>query len=255
MNKQKAALWLVVVALIGGTAAILVRLHHHPRLGIPGLKMVHEPVYDERGKVIGTETVALPRQVLDYESRPLPVTLEELGWLPADTTYARRGYEAPDQFKITLSVVLMGADSRSIHKPQICLPGQGWTIARSEVVTVTVSAPFTYALPVMKLTSGREFESPDGTRQKLSSLYVYWFVADHQVTAQHGQRMWWMAEELLRTGILQRWAYVSCFSICRPGQEAATFERMTQFIAEAVPRFQLATWAPLSASRQTVAAK
>ena len=54
------------------------------------------------------------------------------------------------------------------------------------------------------------------------------------------QRMWWMAREMFRTGVLQRWAYISCFAICPPGREDATFERMTKFIAASVPEFQMA---------------
>ena len=41
------------------------------------------------------------------------------------------------------------------------------------------------------------------------------------------------------TGVLQRWAYVSYFSVCEPGQEDATFARMEKLIAASVPAFQL----------------
>jgi hypothetical protein len=37
---------------------------------------------------------------------------------------------------------------------------------------------------------------------------------------------------------LQRWAYVSYFSICEPGQEDAVFARMEKLIAASVPEFQ-----------------
>jgi len=40
-----------------------------------------------------------------------------------------------------------------------------------------------------------------------------------------------MARDLFHTGVLQRWASVSCLSACLPGQEDATFERMKKFIA------------------------
>jgi hypothetical protein len=72
-------------------------------------------------------------------------------------------------------------------------------------------------------------------------VYVYWYVADGALsgTAAGGQRMWWMARDLLRTGVLQRWAYVSCYSECDPGQEEMLFERIKKFIAAAAPEFQL----------------
>jgi hypothetical protein len=41
------------------------------------------------------------------------------------------------------------------------------------------------------------------------------------------------------TGILQRWAYVTFFSACAPGQEENTYERLKNLIAASVPEFQL----------------
>ena len=67
--------------------------------------------------------------------------------------------------------------------------------------------------------------------------------------------MWWMARELFRTGLLQRWAYISCTAICAPGQEEATTERMKQFIAAAVPEFQLTPKSPGVTAAQTSAAE
>jgi hypothetical protein len=70
---------------------------------------------------------------------------------------------------------------------------------------------------------------------------VYWFVADNAISGEPSglQRMWWTARQLLRAGELQRWAYISFFSACEPGQEEATFERMKKLIAAAAPEFQL----------------
>jgi len=72
-------------------------------------------------------------------------------------------------------------------------------------------------------------------------IYVYYYVADNAISAGTigVERMWLMAREMLRTGVLQRWAYVSYFAVCSPGQEGATFERMKKFIAAAAPDFQL----------------
>jgi hypothetical protein len=70
-------------------------------------------------------------------------------------------------------------------------------------------------------------------------LYVFWFVAHNEETTSHWQRVKWMTLDLLRTGVLQRWAYVSYFAVCAPGQEDAAFERMKNLIAASVPEFQL----------------
>jgi hypothetical protein len=92
----------------------------------------------------------------------------------------------------------------------------------------------------MKLTtSGTETKS-GGQIVKWRGVFLYWFVADNALTEYHWERMWWMARDLIRTGVLQRWAYVTVFSPCYPGGEDAAFERMKRFISASVPEFQLA---------------
>jgi hypothetical protein len=243
MTGKKSLLLTVVLGLIAGTAALLGYLSANQKLGKPGVIVVSEPVYNPDGKVVARQSAYLPETVLDYTSRPLPVTALELGWLPRDTTYGRRGYKPQEGVEITASIVLMGKDRTSIHKPQYCLTGQGWRIDDSETTTIRVERPQPYDLPVMKLTATGAFSTAAGERITARGIYVYWFVADHELTADHLERMWWMARDLIRNGTLQRWAYVSCFSTCLPGQEAATFQRMKEFIAASVPEFQLTTGA------------
>ena len=178
-----------------------------------------ESIHDPDGKVVGTNSVYLPEQALNFSSQPAPVTPLELGWLPQDTTYGRRIYKASDDFQIWCNVVLMGSDRTSIHKPQYCLTGQGWWIDRSELTTIPMDRPSRYDLPVMKLTATSVGETASGEKVKARGVYVYWFVADNELTADHLQRMWWMAKDMLSTGILQRWAYITYFAVCAPGQE------------------------------------
>lgn len=239
MNKRSWSILIVVVAIIGATSSLLAYWRTNQKLGHPGVRVVPQPVRDPDGKIVGTNSVYLPEQVLAFASKPVPVTPLELGWLPKDTTYGRRIYKAPDGFETLVSVVLMGTDRTSIHKPQYCLTGQGWRIDQSEMTTIPIKQAHSYDLPVMKLTATGVRETSGGAKVAARGIYVYWFVADKELTADHLQRMWWMARDLIRTGTLQRWAYVSCFSVCTPGQEDATYQRMKEFVVAAVPEFQL----------------
>ena len=239
MNKQKWTLSAVVLAVISVGACLLLYLQSRQRLGQPGVRLAAQPVRDPEGRVVGTNSVSLPEQVLGYSSEPAPVTRLQLGWLPKDTTYGRRLYQAPDGFGVLMSVVLMGTDRTSIHKPQYCLTGQGWKIDRSEMTTIRVERPHPYDLFVMKLSATGIQETAAGVKAVRRGIYVYWFVADNELTADHLQRMWWMARDLIWTGTLQRWAYVACFAACVPGQEEATYRRMKEFIVASVPEFQL----------------
>jgi len=224
-------MFLVALVLIASAAGLLARLKANQKLGEPGVKT--RPLPGSSNLV-----VVLPERALDFSSEPIEEDKLVTDGLPSDTSFGKRLYTAPDGFQTLVNVVLMGSDRTSIHKPQFCLTGAGWTIEKTELAGAPVNRPYAYELPVMKLTMFKE-SVVNGQRVRASGVYVYWFVAEDAMTARHWQRMWWMARNLLQTGVLQRWAYVTCFSVCPPGQEEATFNRIRQFIAAAVPAFQL----------------
>jgi hypothetical protein len=241
MNKQKWIILLSTLALIGGTATVLAGLRAKQKLGPPAVKT--NPLPDDPQRL----EVLLPERVLDYTSESVEVAKIVLDTLPRDTSFGQRRYKAPDGFVADMNVVLMGTDRTSLHKPEFCLEGQGWHVdaASGGVSTIHMERPCAYDLPVMKLMARREI-TDNGQPVSLSGIYVYWFVAPNEYTAHHWQRMWWMAEDLLRTGVLQRWAYISCFHVCPPGLEDASFERMKKLIAASAPEFQLTPGPPPS---------
>jgi hypothetical protein len=234
MNKQQWIILVVALGLIGGAAALLGRLQSSQKLGEPAVKT--SPIPGSRRL-----QVDLPPRVLDYSSEAAEVDKRTLDWLPADTSFGQRTYRALDGFQVTASVVLMGSDRTSLHKTEFCLEGAGWRIDRtaSAKTSLHMDRPQPYDLPMMKFLAGMD-TTVNGERRRVSCVYLVWFVADHdEYTAQHWQRMWWMARDLLRTGVLRRWASVSFAAQCLPGQEDATFERMKGLIRAAVPEFQL----------------
>ena len=232
---KKLFLFAVTLALIAGGAGLLNHLHKHQKLGAPGVRT--EPI-------AGSDNVhvVLPALVLDYTSEELPVQSIVTNVLPADTSFGQRLYTASDGFELALNVVLMGGDRTSLHKPQICLEGNGWTIDQSlkSDQRVPMERPRAYELPVAKLTTTRQPGANAGGAP-LRGIYVYYYVAEDAISAGTlgGERMWLLAWDVLRTGVLPRWAYVSYFAVCPPGQEDATFERMKKFIAAAAPEFHL----------------
>jgi hypothetical protein len=235
LKYQKGLILVIALVLIGTTAGGLTWLRGHQRLGRPGLKA--EPI---PGSV--QMKINLPERVLDFNSTNVPEPEVVLGYLPPDTSYAERCYFRTNaEFPVYATVILMGGDRTSIHKPDYCLPGQGWVIQNKSVVNIPVAGPPDYQLPVAKWVLGNSFRTPDGRTEKVSGLYVFWLVADGEQTPDNYQRMWWMARDLVRTGVLQRWAYVSYFTVCAPGQEDETFERVKKLIAHSVPEYQ---WPP-----------
>ena len=222
----------LALVLMAGGSWLLVGLKSAQRLGEPGVRVER----DGRG---GVTKVELPERVAGFGSEELPPAPEEKGALPTDTTFGKRVYRAEDGFAALATVVLMGTDRTSIHKPQFCLTGQGWAIERTELVPVRVAGKGGgYELPVMKLTATKRVEA-GGQMLVRRGIFVYWFVADGRVTAQHWERMWWMARDLMGTGVLQRWAYVTFFADCAPGEEEATFERLRSLVGGVVPELHV----------------
>jgi hypothetical protein len=233
MNKQKWIILLVALAMIGGAAATLIRLKAGQKLGSPGIKTA--PIADS-----GRLDVYLPEHVLDFNSVIVPTDTNVFNGLPHDTSFVQRQYVSPEGGKFALNIVLMGADRTSMHKPEFCLPGAGWNIDRAESSedTLPMQRPHPYDLPVMKLLTTREVEV-NGEKRAQRGIFLYWFVADHELAGTRNNMLWKSATHLLTTGELQRWAYVGCLTGCWPGEEQATYERMKKFLAAAVPEFQL----------------
>lgn len=238
MRRQKSICFLVTLLFIGSAAGLILQARLHQMIGLPGIRTHSIP-----GSI--RLHAELPERTLDYTSEEIPVEQIVLEHEPADTSFGQRNYRTPDGFQVAVRVILMGTDRTSLHKPQFCLPGQGWRIDDAVENSIPIDRPVKYDLPVVKLIASKE-ESLQGQKAKINGVYVYWYVCDDGISASVSgfDRMWWMAKRLLSTGVLQRWAYVSYWSTCLPGQENATFERMKQFIASTVPEFQLVPKTP-----------
>jgi exosortase len=232
-----------VLIITAGAAGFLATQHTRQKLGQPGVRVEQRPMYAIDGgastnepKRVAESRVHLPARVLNFESQEFPIQHSTWQTLPKDTVFGHRAYGQTNDITLDVQVVLMGADRSSIHKPQYCLTGSGFDIMKTEPQTIRIERPEPHDLPVMKLSLGRTVRDGENVRRE-AGVFVYWFVADGELTAEHRQRMWWMARDMLKTGVLQRWAYVICFAPCAPGAEEATYARMKEFIAAAVPEF------------------
>lgn len=227
-------LWATVASLLMiSTAALLGQLKNRQRVGEAGVRI--RPL---TGESLRAE-VCLPEVLPGFRSEKVEVQKEVIEALPADTSFGQRLYRSEDGFEMLLNVVLMGTDRTSIHKPQFCLVGSGWRIDQTIKDRIPIGRPIPYELPVIKLLTSREMILQGGS-VPVRGVYVYWYVcADGFSGDPTGlERLWSMARTLALRGELQRWAYVTCFAVCAPGQEQVTYDRIKAFLALAVPEFQ-----------------
>ena len=236
MNRRLLLLCVSAVALMVAGHLTLVYLRKNQHLGKPAVRIVSVPLITESNRLAKATSVYLPDRVPGYQSGFASIAERELNVLPKDTSFGRRIYRSPDgSFSSTASVVLMGTDRTSIHQPEFCLNSQGWVIQQKSVKEIPISRPQSYDLAVRRFDSRVSLDAGGGKTYSRSSVYVFWFVADGQLTASHWSRNWWIVRDLLFRNVLQRWAYVSFFSDCAPGEEDATFEKMTRLISATVP--------------------
>src|SRR5208283_4484767 len=143
MNPPKWLIVFITLVLMAGTAVLLIWLKANQKLGKPGIIATPIP-----GSVM--MQINLPERVLDFTSTNVPEPAVVLGYLPKDTSFVERYYWAPDGFWTTGTIILMGADRTSIHRPEYCLLGQGWDVGKKTEVRIPIDGVPFYELPVMK---------------------------------------------------------------------------------------------------------
>jgi hypothetical protein len=230
-SAKKIILFALTLAVIGGTAYAVAQIKTNRRLGQPGVKATPVP---------GSTTmhISFPEKIAGFTSSNMPTAQAVLDYLPKDTSFAQRLYTAPDGLEVMANMVLMGDDRTSIHRPDYCLPGQGWQIVGQTPEKIPVAGTPPYALPVQKWTVHNTLTTAEGQKVAVSGLYVFWFVAENNETDDYTAIQKSILYHLLRHGVLERWTYVSYFVLCPPGQEDAVFARVKNLIAASVPDFQ-----------------
>lgn len=128
----------------------------------------------------------------------------EKAMLPADTCIIRRRYSQPGGASYLVSIVLSGSERRSIHRPQVCLIGQGFRITSQHVVR---PAGADRRLAVMKLSILPPAASLQ--RGEPPEAFAYWFVGGTHRTPYHFMRIFWTAWEGAVHNSRSRWAYVA----------------------------------------------
>lgn len=188
--------------------------------------------------------LTLPESVGMWTGVEAPVTAAELSGLAPDTGFARRIYSDPFGDQIYVSIVLSGADmTNSIHRPERCLPAQGWTVEESQRVAVPLGG--SSQLSVTKLTNVREAHLAKTHEPiQVQQLDYYWFVGSRDITPSHWTRTFIDIKDRVLHGENQRWAYVTVASnvtknLQRFGHtEAETSSLIEQFITQLTPLFQ-----------------
>ena len=186
------------------------------------------------------DPIPLPSMLnIDWAGREYPVSKVEKDNLPPDTGFSRKNYINllhPEQV-VQISIVLSGKDRSSIHRPELCLVGQGWTIKDSFFRDFSVPEMKGGLLKTTVLRVEHAMNNADDSEILIPALFAYWFVGADTVVPTHGERLFHMARERLFGFNVNRWAYVFVQTICPDGEEAG-LQRLQEVIGLTVPQFQ-----------------
>jgi exosortase len=223
------ALWRTAAAVAGLAALTLAGLY----------ALTQAPPRGKAGVVLaadGANPAELPAFLgTEWIGRRAEISAVERELLPPDTGFSRKTYVAvadPRQ-QVFLSLVLSGRDRTSIHRPELCLVGQGWTVRDTGRMALRRPGPGGGEMPATRLRVDREVATAKGPT-RVPQLVVYWFVGGDRMVASHGGRMALDAWQRVTRARADRWAYVLMQTDATDG-EAAAMARLQAVIDGALP--------------------
>lgn len=184
--------------------------------------------------------MTLPERVGGFSGKDQPLSEGERFVLPKDTEILKMAYTDNAGDVLNAQIVLSGAEKRSIHRPELCLPAQGWAINRRETIPVKLSNG--REISVLKTTISRQVEVAPGVTRPLTSLYCYWFVGKDVTTSSHMMRVFLTSWDRIVHHKNHRWAYVSVSAPVLQGFKQGgldlqgTQKMIEGFISEVGPR-------------------
>jgi len=179
----------------------------------------------------------LPDNIGNYLGFDSDITESERVILPRDTEFAKKRYSGFDLPEITAEIVLSGAQRQSIHRPQVCLVGQGWAIQKEETIPIALADG--RVQKVRKLTLLR---TQDGIR--IVGYFIYWFVGKDKTTDDHFERIFLTSWDRIVHRVNHRWAYVIVNATLPPESKVTALQRqkvlsdLVSFTGELIPQIQ-----------------
>ena len=155
---------------------------------------------------------------------------ERLG-LPAGTTIVRRRYALSADQVLLVTVLLAGRDRNSFHRPQLCLPAQGFVIEGHRVMQAPINGRSPLRVQVLDLRRQGGDASGHGSQR---AFLAYWFVSPARETPSNLGRLFWMMTDRIIRGRADRWAYVTVFAQ-RAETNAGWREDLSRFIGQLYP--------------------
>lgn len=190
--------------------------------------------------------LALPLSVGNYQGREFDMTAAEKNILDEGVKLVRNVYASSTGRQIMATVILSGFEKRSLHRPEVCLPNQGWTVTDRTPVTLRLVDGREITMMMMRIF--RDGEPQPGVRVRSRAVNFYWYIGSNGTTcAEHYEHVFLSYYDSVFRNIQHRWAMASIF-VPLPEQrvggedpfvEIGAAEDAREFIANLAPTFMV----------------
>ncbi len=202
----------------------------------------------KRATVDGEEAYVCP----DCGKLMRTVSLGEATLLPKGTVILKRNYRASDGLLYAVSVVVQGWNRNSIHRPELCLPSQGFILDKARDVSLRLDGRLA-RLKVRQINAhrsaggGRERILQDGKLVWMNRAdsaripgisLVYWFESRERESCSHVVRILTDVWDRSIHNRINRWVMVAV-NVSSEVETPESYERLEAFLAEFMPKVLL----------------
>ena len=186
----------------------------------------------------------LPLSLAGYQGREYEMTADEKNLLDEGVRLSRDVYVSDTGRLIMATVILSGFEKRSLHRPEVCLPNQGWTVADRMLFPLHLEDGRDINIMMMRIF--RDVEPQPGVRIRTRAINFYWYIgSDGTTCADHYEHVILSYSDAVFRNIQHRWAMASIYVPLpdqRVGQEnpmleLSAVEDAREFLSKLAPAF------------------
>lgn len=156
------------------------------------------------------------------------ISLGEQDSLPADTKILKETYRSTDGLTYAVTVVVSGRQRGSIHRPELCLPAQGFVMSDARRVNVRVAGGTPKNIRKIRVQR---------TGQHSVSM-IYWFFSKERESCSHAERILLDIWDRSIHNRINRWAMVAV-NVSSELDSPESMERLEAFLSDFCQRIRI----------------
>lgn len=145
---------------------------------------------------------------------------------------------------VVATVIQGGMGKRTLHRPEVCLPGQGWSI--TDRLPIPIKLANGRIIQATLLRMFRDYEPVPGQRKRMRAMNIYWYIgSDGTTSADYYDHIRISYMDGVFKNLTHRWAMAHFFAplpdtdilIGDPMQDVAALEELRDFAGRMAPEF------------------